>query len=331
MKMETLALALAVVLTFSMTACTSDSGSTDKASSGSETVEKSVSEEEEIETEAEEVEEETETEEIEAEDTEEENNETLICSLEPFTLEAECCSITFNELVKDNSANAYKIKVTLENNSEDAPCMFVVDDGYVNGLGSFPDLSARVGKGRKSDQDIIMSYSDLDKIIEDLTQLDLHVKIGEYDVYDQKPFYDNLITIYPYGEDKATVYERKAEESDQILMENDLLSVTYISFKQSPVYEKDYFLDLYFENKSDKDLSIYFSDILVNENNMSTPAPLVIRAGKNIHNRTVVFVDSTEDDAIEEVKELQMTLSIIDGDDWLWGEELLCETYSLKP
>lgn len=329
MKKKTLALVLSVVLTLSMTACGSKPEESDNKAGGRGTAEQTVSEEEEVEEPEEEIEEEVEeeVEEVVEEEPEEEEKESSEIAFEPFTIEADCCSVTFKEITED-AIMGYCIKVTLENNSDDTTYMFAIDEGYADGLGCNPFFASEVAAGKKSNEEIYMDQEELKRLGADPTQIDLAFRIYNSDDWTEDAIFDEMVTIYPGGEDKTSVYERKAESTDQILADKNDVSVTLVESKEDSIF--GYTLVLYLENNTDKYVMYSVEDVSVNGFMMDPFWATTLHPGKTKYSELFWSETDFEENNIEKVEEITLTLRVYDYDDWL-GDGYIEETITFTP
>lgn len=322
MKKKTLALALSLVLTLSMTACGSDSSSSEKTSGGRGSAEQTVSESEENEEVEEEIEEEVE--EIE-EETEEE--ETAKITFEPFTIEADCCSMTFKEITMDKIMG-YTIKVTLENNSDDVTYMFAVEDGYADGLACDPFFASEVAPGKKSNEEIYLNETTLERLGSDPSEIEMYFRIYDSNDWTENPIYEDVVTIYPFGEDNISTYEREAASSDQVLVENDDVSVTIVEVEEDSIW--GYTLVLYLENNTDKEVMYAVEDVSVNGYMVDPFWASSLKSGKTKYSELFWSNESLEENDIEEIEEVTMTLRVYDYEDWT-GDDIINETITFTP
>ena len=73
--------------------------------------------------------------------------------------------------------------------------------------------------------------------------------------------------IYPSGEETPVSYERVSQSTDQVLLDNDYVTITYVDCKYSCLGEGYYgyfFAYFYVENKTDNDLALSMVDGLIN-------------------------------------------------------------------
>ncbi len=73
---------------------------------------------------------------------------------------------------------------------------------------------------------------------------------------------DTTVHVYPYGEDKATRYERTPQPGDVVLVENDKVTVTVTGFDRDD--PENYFIWLFYQNRTDKTSVFEINKCIVN-------------------------------------------------------------------
>jgi hypothetical protein len=253
--------------------------------------------------------------------------------------------ITFSELVVvDNDECSVKItgvdpddiwgytlKAELENKSADKNYMFSVQSASVDGLQSDPFFATEVAAGKKSVNDISFTDSDLEENNISFTDIELTIRVYDSDDWAADAVATETVHIYPYGQESAKVFERTAQDSDNVILDNEYVTVTVIGYDEDSVW--GYTADLFLQNKSDKEIMFTVEDSSVN-GYMSDPFWAVsVLPGKCAFSSM-----SWSDSALEEIgvddasgiEEIEFLLRVYDGNDWT-ADDFASETITLNP
>ena len=175
-------------------------------------------------------------------------------TLESYTaIDNEKCSITINSIEENKWSGGYDINVLLENKSADVNYNFTLEAAVVNGVQVEPSLYSNVLAGKKASAKI--GIRDLtDYGITECTDIELFFKVVDSDDFGAEDILNEAIHVYPYGQENATQFTREAKATDQVLVDNEYVTITYIGSRQDDIY--GFILDTYIVNKTDKELSI---------------------------------------------------------------------------
>ena len=170
------------------------------------------------------------------------------------------CSITitgFDERVFNGVTVGVELQVTLVNKSDSATYWFTVENGVVDGLEDSFYMDADLEPGETSYATITVDVSDCDNMYVSYTDIELEFSVVDWDTFDYV-VRDLAVSIYPYGEAAVTTCYRESQETDVVLLDNEYLTITLIS--QGVDSRGDYDMELYIENKSDYDISLFSWD-----------------------------------------------------------------------
>ncbi len=246
---------------------------------------------------------------------------------EVTVLDDENCVIRITEIDEDNDWG-YTLKAYFENKS-DVDYMFSVDAATVNGVSVDPFFAVEVAAGKKAKEDI--SFGDV---------LPEGVDIGEYtdialtfSVYDPEDWEADAVAevtahVYPLGKDKATVYTREAQETDQVLVDSDLFTMIAIGTEEDELW--GYTTDIYLVNKSDKDLMLSVDEASLNDFMVEPFYATVLTVGSCAFGEITWLYGTLEENDFDTVESIEFTLSVMDSNDWL-GDPLAEETVTFTP
>ena len=224
------------------------------------------------------------------------------------------CKITIKGLDPD-STWGYAVKVELENKSADKTYMFSADDASINGVMYDPLFASEVAPGKKANASIDFSLTDLKKNgIGDVTDIEIGFRVYDSNNWSADNVAKESIHIYPLGEDKATVYVREPKDTDNVIMDNDYVTVTQIGVDKGSVW--GYSLELYIVNKSDKNIMVSEDEASVNGYMADPLFATEVVAGKSKF-ASMSWLDSTlKENEIENVESIEFILKAYDSDNW---------------
>lgn len=230
--------------------------------------------------------------------------------------------------IEPNNIWGYTLKAFLENKSTEKTYMFSVRGASINGVQCDPLFSTEVAAEKKSNNDISFSDTNLKEHgIDNFTDIELY-----FVVYDSEDWSGNLVAeetvhIYPYGEDKAVKFEREAQASDTVLVDNDDVTVTVIGYEEDAVW--GYTVNLFLVNKTEKNVMFSVADAAVNGFMADPFYATTVSAGKCAFS-SMSWSDTTfEDNSIVSVEEITFTLRAYDADNYF--DDIVNESIKLVP
>lgn len=251
--------------------------------------------------------------------------------------------ITFQELtVIDNDACTVKItgidpddtwgftlKANLENKSKDKTYMFAALSAAVNGVQSDPLFAKEVAPGKKAIEDISFMDSALqENEVGEFTDIELTIRVYDSNDWLAEETALETVHIYPYGEDKASTFTREPQPTDQVLVDNEYATAIVTGYTEDSIW--GYTVNLFFINKSDKEVMFSVNDASVNGYMADPFFAMAVTAGKCAFG-SMSWSDSTlEENSIAEIEEIEFTLRIYDNNDWL-AEAFAEENITLNP
>ena len=188
-------------------------------------------------------------------------------STRPITLKNEM--LVDNELfsitaksIDEDSEYGYAVHLLIENKSPDKTYTFNIQKGEVNGVEVNLYTVIFVNPGKKANTAVIID--DLKEYgIEEYTDIELTVDVteGKY-TYDEPYAMSESVHIYPYGKENATEFVYEAKAGDQVLVDNEYVTVIYTGDNKEN--ELGYSISLYIVNKTDKDITVSGDDMSIN-------------------------------------------------------------------
>ncbi len=223
------------------------------------------------------------------------------------------CSIKITGIDPDGDWG-YAVKVALENKSSDKTYMFSVSTGAVNGVEYDPFFATEIAPGKKSNNTIDFTTSTLEGYgIEKFTDIEL-----SFHVYDSNDWMADAVAeetthVYPYGEDNAEMFVREPQDSDTVIVDNDYATVIVTGYRMDDIW--GYTADMFFVNKTDKQLMFGTDDVSVNGYMADPFFAKSVSPGKCAFGSMQWSEDTFSENGIEEVEDIEFTLSIYDDND----------------
>lgn len=223
----------------------------------------------------------------------------------------------------------YRINFVCENKT-DKNLMFSTDYSYVNGWDFSSLFASTIAAGKKSNETLDISFDTLEACkIDDVTNVTFGLHVYDSDDWFADAIERNEYTIYPLGEEADKEYEREPQSGDEILADNDDVSIIVVSKGIDSIW--GYRLTVYLENKTDKNLMISTDDASVN-GFMCDP---FWAKSLNSHKKAISYIDwgkyTLEEQELtpEDIEEIELPICVSDDDD-IFADNILEETYTIK-
>lgn len=309
---------LALVMLLSLAACGGETTSTDVSADGNSTakdVEQTTPLEEETTSGNEEAEAET-----EAADE--------ITFTEMVAVENEECTIKITGVDAD-SMWGYTIKALLENKSADKTYMFSVENAAINGVQCDPFFATEVAAGKQSNEEIIFSDNDLEENgISEYSDIELTFRVYDSNDWSADAVAEETIHIYPYGEENAVKFVREAQDSDNVIIDNEYVTVVVTGYEDDDIW--GYTVNLFLLNKTDKNIMFSVDEASIN-GFMADPFYAASVSAGNCAFSSMSWSDTTlEENSITEVESIEFIFRAYDEDNW-FGDDFANETITLTP
>lgn len=250
---------------------------------------------------------------------------------EMTVVDNETCTIKVTD-VTYSKKEGYNFEVYLENKSEDQAYIFSTYDTSVNGVMTYSSLYTTLEARENATADLYIIGTDLAKIgVEKYTDVEVEFTLQDPDSYET--LLSETVHIYPYGEDKAETYVRKAQKSDTVIVDNEYAQVIVTGYENDEYGQ--YVVNFYMVNQYDAEIFIRTNNIYLNQYEADTYCSVILPAGK------VAFREMawTEDDlealgldeminGVEDFEEITFELEIID---WEPYDTLYTDNITLNP
>ena len=194
----------------------------------------------------------------------------------------------------------------------------------VDGIEIYPAYREDVEADDENDEPIEIDLSNvLDNAdITDITDIELEIAIEDDDM---EKVYEDTIHIYPYGEDKAIKYERKAEDSDIVIVDDEKFKVSVTEFEY--VEDWGYSIHMYIQNKTGGTIFLEGEDYKLNDTDADTWYDEFVGANGTSFSRLEWSQADLDDAGVTEVTKVAFNLSIYDEgmDNLLYGTTVILE------
>lgn len=256
------------------------------------------------------------------------NQESEISFTEMVAIDNEECTIKITGIDADNMWG-YTINALLENKSAEKIYMFSVDSAAINGVKCDPFFASEVAAGKKSNEEISFSVDALeDNGITDFTDIELTFRVYDSEDWLADAVAKETVHIYPYGEDKAVKFVRESQPSDNVIVDNEYVTVIVTGYEEDDIW--GYTANLFLVNKTDKNVMFSVDDASVN-GFMADPLYATTVSAGNCAFSSMSWADTTfEENGITEVETIEFKLRAYDDDDW-FAEDFANETVTLNP
>lgn len=222
----------------------------------------------------------------------------------------------------------YTLKTYLENKSADKTYMYSVTNAAINGVQTDPLFATEVAAGKKTNEDINFS-SDLEGYgITNFTDIELTFRVYDSDEWEADAVYEGTVHVYPYGEEKSTMFERTAQDTDTVIVDNENITVIVTGYDPDNFW--GYTANMYLVNKTDKELMFSVDEASVN-GYMADPFWATSVSGNKVAFSSLSWSSSDfESNGITEVEDIELKFKVYDANDWS-ANSIFEETISLHP
>lgn len=238
---------------------------------------------------------------------------TPITIKDPVLLSNGSYSITVKDIIEETEYG-YAVNMVIENKTSDKIYTFEVESGVVNGIEVDPYMSTSVSPGKKAIStlylDDLKSYG-----IEKYTDIELNLAVREQNGLYSEYTTNETVHIYPDGKENAAGFVYEAKATDQVLVDNEYVSVIYTGEDKDISW--GYGINLYIVNKTDKELTIAADFMSINDYMAMSYLERYVSPGKSIF----ASIDWDEDAlkindlAESDIKDIEFYLRVTNYDD----------------
>ncbi len=215
--------------------------------------------------------------------------------------------------IEEDGTLGYTLKAKVENKTEDTGLMFSVDSGYINGVDANPLWASEVPAGKTDNSDITFTDYELhENGITEYTDIELHIKL--YDSEDYTDYAEDVVHIYPYGEENATTFVREDKDTDNVIIDNEYAKVVVTGY--NPDGWLGYEVGVYYENKTENSIMFSVDEASINDIVMDPFYANSLDAGKCEFDTIDWYNSDLEENNISEVNKIEFKLQAYNNDDY---------------
>ncbi len=261
-------------------------------------------------------------------DPENDNQNYKIVFQEFTAVDNENCSIIIKEILPENRFGI-GLKVECINKSKDKAYQFYIQSASINKVQCNPYGSVRVTANQKEDFELYFPATELiENGIGSFTDIEVTFLVYDSDDEFGQPIVLETVHIYPYGQDKASQYVREAKPNDQIIINNQYITVTVIGY--DPQGLDGYTVSLFMTNKTQYTLMYSIEEASINGYPAQLYYATTIDGGNSMFGSFYFINDLLKEYGIEKIEtiELKFRAFDIEASD---GTDYTNEVVVLKP
>jgi hypothetical protein len=246
---------------------------------------------------------------------------------EVVVVDNEECTIKITGIDPENFWG-YTLKVYLENKSAEKTYMYSVTSATVDGVESDPFFASEVAAGKKANESL--SFSDTDLVENGIEFTDIQLTFRVYDSNDwmADDVAKETIHIYPRGEENAVAFVREPQSADIVLVDNESVTAIITGFEEDSIW--GYTANLFLVNKTDAEVMFSVDEASVNGFMADPFFATSVLAGK-CRFTSLSWSDTTlEENGITEIETIEFVLRAYDANDWM-AEDFVNEVITVNP
>lgn len=240
--------------------------------------------------------------------------------------------ITIADVEYDEDWEEYTVKLQFENKTENTPLTFYLLESSINGVYAHLFCWEDVEAGRRGSEELVLYLEDsYNGILEDIgewTDIELTYLVRNADEYENVA--SETVNIYPLGAANATGFERETQPSDEVIVDNEYLTISVIGYEEEE--NGEFSVQLFLTNKTEKTYTVVTKDVYVNDFDYGSHSRLckTLPAGKVAYSGLNWISFELEQNNINKVDKIDF---VVYGEDEFgdWEDLFETETITLKP
>ncbi len=214
-------------------------------------------------------------------------------------------------------------------NKTDRKLGFLINNACINGLMMDPFYQTALEPGEAVNGEVEWFQSDFDEAdIKDVTDIELEWVVYDYDDWAADFLLEEKFHIYPYGEDAAVPYVRKARDTDRVLVDNEECTIIATGSEKDELW--GFRLHLYIINKSSShSITVAIDDAYINGESCFPYWATMIYPDRAACEAITWSNSLLEESGIETVKSLELPIVIMDSEDF--SKKPVSETVTYEP
>lgn len=234
----------------------------------------------------------------------------------------EICTVKINSIKIDNFWGL-KLNVEIVNNTSDKELDLSIDNVSVDGVMNTTYFSKSVLPGKTLREDLTISESIYNQIgLNKYTDIEMKVKVLDYNDYWSPPLFEEYCHVYPFGEENACVFTRSPQASDLVLFDNDEVSFAVTEINENGPWDSYSIMCAIANKSSDVPYAFTINDASINNLKSDPYFTTSVGPGK-ITFKEIAYEKSTfAKYGIKEVTDIQLIMTVSDDSSY-WGDSLL--------
>lgn len=247
---------------------------------------------------------------------------------EILVIDNDYCTVRITGLDPENMWG-YTLEVNLENKTEDKTLMFTVDETAVNHVQTEALFAEEVAAGKKSNSSLVIMADELvENGVGDFTDIALTFRVYDSNDWMADDFAMETVHVYPFGQDRATAFSRDPQPTDQILADNEAVTVILTGCGHDGFW--GYEARLFIVNKTDTTIMVSADEASVN-GYMADPFYADSVGAGNCAFSSITWMDSVlEENGITDIENIEFVLRVYDENDWT-ADDFFCEKITIEP
>jgi len=222
------------------------------------------------------------------------------------------CLIKVTDIDPDSNWG-YSLTVKIENKSSDNNYVFSVSNASINGVLCSSYFASNVKPGKKAIEELNLTVDELkENGIKKFTDIELTFVVSDSETYDT--IFEETVHLYPYGEDKASTFVRKPKSSDNIIVDNEYVTMIATGYDIDEIW--GYTVNFYLVNKTDTAVMFSTDDTYVDGYLTDPYFGNVIPAGKSAFATMSWSIETLEEcgipdvNSVSDISEIEFDLTI---------------------
>lgn len=222
----------------------------------------------------------------------------------------------------------YLVNLYFENKT-DKNLTFSAYSGSVNGLTVDMYGGEDLAAGKRANTSASVTWDELQNAgILEVTDLGIQFMVYNADDYAEDYLVNQYVHCYPQGEAAATAYERTAAATDQVLVDNDYVTVTVTGFGHDDIW--GHTMELYLVNKMDSITMFSLDNVSVNGFMIDPYWADEVLPGCSAYSTVSWYDEDFDTNGVTEIEEVEFTLTCYDSYDWD-VPDYMEETFTVTP
>lgn len=232
--------------------------------------------------------------------------------------------------IKEDSLWGYTVNTILENKSAEKTYMFAVRDAAINGVATEVISAKKVAPGKKANGDVVFAADSKlkDNGIQDFTDIEISFRVYDSENLSDAAVAEETVHVYPYGKDKAEIYNREQKDTDNVIVDNENVTIIVTGYDKNSI--RGYSVNVFLVNKTDTEVMFSIDEESVNGYMIDPFWAYSVNAGKCAFASISWSNSLLEDNNITEVETIEAIFKARDNK-VLNGDVYASENVTLKP